>query len=175
MTEKQEKILHSALELFAKEGFSSTSTCKVAKHAGVSEGLIFRHFKNKDGLLDAILKMGEEKAKVLFAPVVFETEPKLVIAKIIDITLNLSHNEIDFEFWKLQYKIKWETEKYNEQKLEAVQMALANAFKKLGYTSPEEEALLLLLVIDGLATRLCLQKNFNPQGVINLLKEKYAV
>lgn len=175
MTKKQEKILESALELFAKDGFSSTSTCKVAKHAGVSEGLIFRHFKNKDGLLDAILKMGEEKAKTLFAHVVFETEPKLVIKKVIDITLDLANSTLDFEFWKLQYKIKWETEKYNEQKLEAVQLALSNAFKKLGYTSPEEEAQLLLLILDGLATRLCLQKNFNPEGVINLLKQKYSV
>ena len=51
MTDKQEKILQAALELFAKEGFKGTSTNKIAKKAGVSEGLIFRHFENKD--LDA--------------------------------------------------------------------------------------------------------------------------
>ena len=44
MTEKQENILKAALQLFAKEGFYATSTSKVAKLAGVSEGLIFRHF-----------------------------------------------------------------------------------------------------------------------------------
>ena len=49
MTEKQKNIVNAALELFAKEGFKSTSTSKVAKKARVSEGLIFRHFKNKDG------------------------------------------------------------------------------------------------------------------------------
>ena len=49
MTEKQEKIVQSALQLFAQEGYHATSTSKVAKHAGVSEGLIFRHFRNKDG------------------------------------------------------------------------------------------------------------------------------
>ncbi len=61
MTEKQEKILQSALELFAKEGFHATSTNKVAKHAGVSEGLIFRHFGNKEGLLQAILAEGRAR------------------------------------------------------------------------------------------------------------------
>ena len=59
MTEKKEKILQAALELFAKEGFYATSTSKVAKTAGVSEGLIFRHFGNKEGLLHAVLDEGE--------------------------------------------------------------------------------------------------------------------
>jgi len=44
MTEKQEKIIKSALELFALEGYAATSTRKAAERAGVSEGLIFRHF-----------------------------------------------------------------------------------------------------------------------------------
>ena len=44
---KKEQILNAALELFANDGFTATSTSKVAKRAGVSEGLIFRHFGNK--------------------------------------------------------------------------------------------------------------------------------
>ena len=51
MTEKQENILNTALELFAKDGYDATSTSKIAKCAGVSEGLIFRHYGSKDGLL----------------------------------------------------------------------------------------------------------------------------
>ena len=47
MIDRKEKILQSALELFAKEGFTATSTSKIAKHAGVSEGLIFRHFGSR--------------------------------------------------------------------------------------------------------------------------------
>jgi len=39
MTNKQEEILLTALELFARDGFRATSTSKVAKHAGVSEDL----------------------------------------------------------------------------------------------------------------------------------------
>ena len=54
MTNKKEKILLTALELFANEGFKSVTTSKIAKEAGVSEGLIFRHFENKKGLLNAL-------------------------------------------------------------------------------------------------------------------------
>jgi AcrR family transcriptional regulator len=173
MTEKKEKILQSALELFAKEGYTATSTSKVAKHAKVSEGLIFRHFGNKEGLLEAIIKEGEERAKILFAAIVFETDPNEVIAKLLDMIESLSKKKEDFEFWKLQYKIKWETEKYAEHKMEALHLSLSNAFKKLGYDSPELESTILLVTMDGLATRLCLQKNFEPQPIINFLRKKY--
>ncbi|PKP00753.1 MAG: hypothetical protein CVU14_06920 [Bacteroidetes bacterium HGW-Bacteroidetes-9] len=175
MTEKQEKILQAALELFARDGFSSTSTSKVAAHASVSEGLIFRHFKNKEGLLEAIIKEGEVKARTLFADIVLESDPKEVIRKTIDMVLNISSNRADLEFWKLQYKIKWETEKYGEHKMEPLHLALTSAFTKLGYVSPELEASLLLIINDGLATRIALQKGFECETLTSFLKEKYQV
>ena len=46
MTDKKENILKSALELFANEGVNATSTNRIAIKANVSEGLIFKHFKN---------------------------------------------------------------------------------------------------------------------------------
>ncbi len=175
MTEKQEKILQSALELFAKEGYRSTSTSKVAKHAGVSEGLIFRHFGNKEGLLDAITKEGEERVKVIFADIVLETNPRSVILKTIDSFTPGKIDPEELEFWKLQYKIKWELEQYNEQKMEPLHMALSNAFRKLGYAKPEIEAQILLVIMDGLATRYFLQKGFDWQPVVNSIKEKYMM
>lgn len=175
MTEKQEKILKAALELFAKEGFKTTSTSKVAKLAGVSEGLIFRHFGNKDGLLEAIIKEGEERAKLLFADIVFETNPKTTIRKALDIMSVNAFTKDDLEFWKLQYKIKWELEQYGEHKMEALQLALTSAFTKLGYDAPEQEAMHLLLTLDGLATRYFLMNEFDIETMISFLKSKYKV
>ncbi|MBN2664398.1 MAG: TetR/AcrR family transcriptional regulator [Bacteroidales bacterium] len=173
MTDKQLKILQVALELFAKNGYSSTSTGKIAKQAGVSEGLIFRHFGNKEGLLEAVLQLGEEKIKSLFAEIVFETEPKEVIKKVLELGLKMIENKEDADFWKLQYKIKWEVERYNEQKMEPVEHALNQAFLKLGYKSPELEAKLLLITFDGIATRYFLQENFNLEGIVEFLHTKY--
>ncbi len=175
MTEKKENILKAALELFAQEGFKSTSTSKVARRAGVSEGLIFRHFENKEGLLEAIIHEGEERAKMLFADIVLEPEPKEVIRKTLEMGINLANNKEDAEFWKLQYKIKWEMEIYAEHKMEPLELALTNAFSKLGYQNPELEASYLLINIDGLATRYFLQKNFDIHGIINFMKTKYDV
>lgn len=175
MTEKQENILKSALELFAKEGYHATSTSKVAKHAGVSEGLIFRHFENKEGLLEAIIKDGEERSQVLFSDIIFTTDPEELIRKTLDMMLSVSKNKDEFEFWKLQYKIKWETERYGEHKMEPLLMALTNAFSKLAYESPEIEAMNMLIMLDGLATRLALQKGFDLEPIVAFLKKKYKV
>ncbi|MCR9063172.1 MAG: TetR/AcrR family transcriptional regulator [Cytophagales bacterium] len=105
MTEKQENILQAALKLFASEGYHATSTNKVAKSAGVSEGLIFRHFGNKEGLLDAVLNLGKEKFKAIYANIIFEEDPKQVIKGALSMLFNVP--EEDYTFWKLQMKLKW--------------------------------------------------------------------
>ena len=167
--------MKAALELFAREGFAATSTSRIAKHAGVSEGLIFRHFKNKNGLLEAILAEGEKKIKLVFADVVMESEPKELIRKVLNMSDLMLVSQEDYVFWKLQYKIKWEIEVYGEHKMEAIQMALSNAFRKLGYDNPDQEAEFLLVILDGIATRLFLQDGFDPEGIIDLLHKKYEV
>ncbi|MFC0272934.1 TetR/AcrR family transcriptional regulator [Metabacillus herbersteinensis] len=55
LTDKQRKILESAIEVFAEKGFAATSTNEIAKRAGVAEGTIFRHYKTKKELLAAVV------------------------------------------------------------------------------------------------------------------------
>ena len=52
--EKRSALLDAAKHLFMQQGFASTSTQEIAKHAGVSEGILFHHFGSKRGLFDAI-------------------------------------------------------------------------------------------------------------------------
>lgn len=173
MTEKQEKILQAALLLFAKEGYNATSTNKVAKAAGVSEGLIFRHFGNKEGLLQAILAFGAEKLKEIIVDIVMEADPQKVIQKAIELPTSI--NKSDFDFWKLQYKLKWELEINHDKKMEPLHMALTNAFRKLKYESPEMEANLILIYIDGIASSMLKGSNLDIGNLIQLLKTKYKV
>lgn len=171
MTEKKERILIAALQLFAQEGYHATSTNKVAKAAGVSEGLIFRHFENKEGLLRAILEFGEGKFKELIVDVVMETDPKKVIRKTIEMPSRIEEKEYDF--WKLQYKLKWELEVSGDEKMEPLLLAVSNAFKKLGYESPDLEARLLLLFIDGIGSSVLKGSDIDPKAIIALLLGKY--
>lgn len=48
-------LIRAAIDVFSKHGFGGTTTKAVAKEAGVSEAVIFRHFATKDELYAAIL------------------------------------------------------------------------------------------------------------------------
>jgi len=49
-------ILNAAKDLFAQKGFSNISTKQIANKAGVNEVTLFRHFKTKAGLYEAVFE-----------------------------------------------------------------------------------------------------------------------
>ncbi|QQE77207.1 TetR/AcrR family transcriptional regulator [Alicyclobacillus sp. SO9] len=75
MTEKQAKIIEAAVEMFAEQGYSATSTSQIARKAGVAEGTIFRHYKTKKDLLISILAPTLSK---FFGPFVIRNFKKVV-------------------------------------------------------------------------------------------------
>lgn len=165
----------AALELFSEEGYRNTSTVKIAKRAHVSEALIFRHFKNKEGLLEAIVMEGETHEKELFSNIIVETDPKEVLRKTIRIGQTIDADQDAASYWKLNYKLKWELELYSEHKMQEVQNKLMEAFTALRYKNPQQEATLLLTSIDGMATRYFLQKSFDIDAFTNFLMIKYGL
>lgn len=56
ISNKQKAVLSACLSLFSEQGFERTSTAAIAKRAGVSEGTVYKHFKSKTELLDALLE-----------------------------------------------------------------------------------------------------------------------
>jgi TetR/AcrR family acrAB operon transcriptional repressor len=54
--ESRRRILDATEELFAEKGFERTSFVDIAERSGISRGSIPWHFKNKDGLLMAVVE-----------------------------------------------------------------------------------------------------------------------
>jgi len=52
---KRDAILKTAARLFAVQGFDGTTTIQIAREAGVTEPLIYYHFKGKDDLFTHII------------------------------------------------------------------------------------------------------------------------
>ncbi|MCB0569902.1 MAG: helix-turn-helix transcriptional regulator [Phaeodactylibacter sp.] len=173
MTDKKESILSAALELFAHEGYNATSTSQIAKKAAVSEGLIFRHFKNKKGLLAALMEDAEARISKIFAPVIFESSPKNVIRKVILLPFSIDQSEYDF--WRLQFILKWQQEYNNPLKMKPLIDKLAWAFSELGYEEPEEEARLLNQLIDAISTGILREGLESQLPFKAFLLKKYSV
>lgn len=68
MSDKQTAILDATLSLIAERGFHDTPMSLIAKEAGVSAGIIYHYFENKEALIQALYRT----IKIEFAGVLTE-------------------------------------------------------------------------------------------------------
>jgi len=59
--ERREQLIDVATRQFAKHGFDAATTASIAKAAGVTEPILYRHFKSKDEMFVAIVKAVSEQ------------------------------------------------------------------------------------------------------------------
>jgi AcrR family transcriptional regulator len=64
--EKMTLIMDVALEHFANQGYHGTTINHIAKHAGISKGLMYNYFESKEALLKAIIHKSVNEANKYF-------------------------------------------------------------------------------------------------------------
>jgi len=179
MTVKKDTILEIALELFSNMGYANTSTSKIAKKAEVSEGLIFRHFKNKEGLLDAIVAIGTESIENYVQRMQNETDPKEIISLAIEFPLNIMNKNSDY--WNLVTSLKYQSPEiaakyHNSETFNQINKIIESAFYDLDIDNPKMETKYLFLSIMGLSS--IYKQNQNKEELIDLIsfiKSKYQI
>ena len=104
------QILDAAVACFAKRGFHQTSMHDISAEAGISVGLIYRYFHNKEAVIAAmadrhkkqiheILERARqapnlrESLETLFTAHCGETEPQVTAAFVVDLFAEASRNE----------------------------------------------------------------------------------
>ena len=65
---RKEQIMNAALELFAREGYANCSIAQLARHAGISKGLMYNYFESKEALLVTIIEDGISEILDYFDP-----------------------------------------------------------------------------------------------------------
>lgn len=62
---RREQLLDSAATLFAEKGYAGATTAELAKAAGVTEPIIYRHFESKKDLFIALIaRTGEQTIRL---------------------------------------------------------------------------------------------------------------
>lgn len=56
----RDKIQAAAISLFTRKGFATTSVQDIARAAGISTGLMYRHYRTKEDLFAAIVTMAAD-------------------------------------------------------------------------------------------------------------------
>ncbi len=85
--EKRALIMDAALEHFARDGYHNTTITHLAKHAGISKGLMYNYFESKEELLTAIINRSMNEVSAYFDPdkdgILTEEEFELFVRKYI--------------------------------------------------------------------------------------------
>src|SRR5215470_18286117 len=61
--DKRERILVSAMRVFASKGFFGAKVSDIAEDAGVADGTIYLYFKSKDDILISLFEEQMEKVQ----------------------------------------------------------------------------------------------------------------
>jgi len=69
---KRLSILNAAADIFAREGYHHASISDICKNAGISNGALYKYFKNKEDLFLSIIDYGIELVNGLYRQ--FETD-----------------------------------------------------------------------------------------------------
>ena len=107
--DRRSQILDAALVCFAKRGFHQTSMHDISGEAGISVGLIYRYFENKEAVISAMAARHKEEIQqmlerarqaptllesleILFTAHCCENEPRLISAFVVDLYAEASRN-----------------------------------------------------------------------------------
>jgi AcrR family transcriptional regulator len=91
-TATSEKIVVSAAQLFARQGYHGTSTRDIARLSAVSENTLFRHFERKEDLFWASLRWHSTALKMrrdLVEGIAQCQTPEVVLPKILEMIADL--------------------------------------------------------------------------------------
>jgi AcrR family transcriptional regulator len=107
--DRRSQILEAGLVCFAKRGFHQTSMHDISAEAGISVGLIYRYFENKEAVISAMAARHKEEIQqmlerarrapsllesleILFTAHCCENEPRLISAFVVDLYAEASRN-----------------------------------------------------------------------------------
>ena len=154
----KERIMASAIRLFAEKGYDKTPVREIVASAGVTKPVLYYHFKSKEGLLRAILDWAASLQKVYVADVMEAgggnaLDKCIYLAKIIyrgvaenPNLFRMIHNLI---FGPPQ-GFDCEVEGFHKRLVDVIKCIYQEGFERgeLAHADPEDVALLVLSTID---------------------------
>jgi AcrR family transcriptional regulator len=158
--ESREKILGSALRLFAHHGYERTSVRMIAEDAGISRGLLYNYYGGKQDLLRAILERSGEDVRASFRRAEEGATPEERLERLVRAAFELVRRNL--AFWRLTYQLRMQPGVL-EALGDAVEASSAPILRRLagilgevgtgaaGAADPTVEARVLFAAIDGAA------------------------
>jgi len=115
----KEKIFDAAVDLFSLKGFSNVPVREIAKKAGIREGSIYNHFRNKEAILDAIidyfkLEMAKTNLPSEEAAALMQEGPEVYLERGAQIFLSRINTPQFGKIWRLVLMESYHNEKIRD-------------------------------------------------------------
>lgn len=173
-----------AIEIFAEKTYQGASVSMIAKKAGISKGLLYNYFINKDALLKEIVKNGSHKVWQYFDPnrdgILTPEEFIFFIKKSIQVVKE------NVNYWKLYSALLLQPtvidiikNEFDDTSVHYGKLIL-ELFKERKIDDPEGEILLMSAMIKGAIVQFLAMPELFPiaqfeNKIINYYKEKLRI
>lgn len=176
--QKRTLIKDTAMEMFAQKGFAGTSISSIAKKAGISKGLMYNYFTNKEDLIKTIILDG---FNILIEVFDANKDGKLTKEELIFFVKETSNIlKENVSFWKLYFIVMMQADviKLIENEFMEFLMpfltTLIEYFADQGVENPEAHARLLGATLDGISLNYVVDpEHFPIDEVTDLIIDKF--
>jgi len=174
--EKKKLIMQVALELFANDGFHTTTISRIAQKAGISKGLMYNYFVSKEELLSSIFYNMLNRTMEMIDPdqdeIITHEEAEAFFDRFFDVLV------ANPQEWRLFYQLTVQKEVFKlimkenmDNKVQNSQQMILNYFAKQNFKDPE----LIVILFSSLFKGFTLMYAFAPEmftpGILQKLKQ----
>jgi AcrR family transcriptional regulator len=141
------------MRLFAQKGYAHTTTRNIATEAGLSVGLMYHYFSNKESLLQAVFDYVMARIDEGITAVLQNNPPGQRLASLLHTIFDLLASEPDF--WALFYMLRTQPAIMIilgddfRQRTAALRGCFVDELARAGWAEPALEAYYLYSVVEG--------------------------
>ncbi len=172
-------IKETALELFGRLGYHSTSISRIAKEAGISKGLLYNYFNGKEELLEAILMDAMDSSEVWWNEIMNNiADPYEQLKQITEMAIQMITH--DLHHWRLLTSLAFQVDVLKSlepvlmRKQEVMIAQTVDLFERLGVEDPKHEAFYYGALMDGIFLHyMNLGEQYPLQEMMNFILTRY--
>lgn len=166
---RKDTICKVALQLFAENGYHSTSISKIAKEAGISKGLLYNYFESKEDLLSSIIGNMIDNIMDMLNPnhddVITDDEAENFFDNFFNILID---NPTE---WRLFFQISMQNDvlslmmkEMDSENMVKSQKLILDYFNTRGFDDPEMAVVMFSSVFKGFTLQYCMAPEmFSPE------------
>lgn len=165
------RILEAALRLYTSKPPQTVSMDEIAREAGVSKGTIFYHFKSKRNLERDLLRYSIEK---YFSWVYEGSKDSRMLERVIRESLKIVNDNPRltlFWYYVLEKELFAGNTAYAKELYNKMVEFLTLLLKGMGVEKPEQTAILLLAMLDGISIYSLFIPELNVDEIGDLILE----